>query len=53
MRKGFFASVAALAAGAGVALGQGFPSAPPGAGDWHGGGAGPAGGPPPSQRGAR
>jgi hypothetical protein len=29
MRKGFFASVAALAASAGVALGQGFPSAPP------------------------
>ena len=30
MRKGFFASVAALAAGAGVALGQGPPNAPPG-----------------------
>jgi hypothetical protein len=28
MRKGFFASVAALAAGAGVAFGQGSPSAP-------------------------
>jgi hypothetical protein len=31
MRKGFFASVATLAAGAGVALGQGTPSAPPAA----------------------
>src|SRR5439155_27006701 len=28
MRKGFFASVAALAAGAGVALGQGYPTGP-------------------------
>src|SRR4051812_19969987 len=30
MRKGFFASVAALATGAGAALGQGYPGAMPG-----------------------
>jgi hypothetical protein len=45
MRKGFFASVAALATSAGVALGQGFPSAPPGypaagAPDWQSAGGG-------------
>jgi hypothetical protein len=44
MRKGFFASVAALAAGAGVALGQGFPSAPPGSGNWQGAGSAPPAG---------
>jgi hypothetical protein len=31
MRKGFFASVAAVATGTGVALGQGYPTTPPGA----------------------
>ncbi len=43
MRKGFFASVAALASGAGVALGQGVPNAapaaPPSAAPWGGPGA--------------
>jgi hypothetical protein len=49
MRKGFFASVAALATGAGVALGQGTPgappAAPPGYAPWTGPGGPPAMGP--------
>lgn len=45
MRKGFFASVAALATGAGVALGQGYPGVIPGSPAMPG--AGPNG-PPPS-----
>ncbi len=50
MRKGFFASAAALATGAGVALGQGYPTAPPPAPPayptWTGGpAAAPPGGP--------
>jgi hypothetical protein len=47
MRKGFLASVAALAAGAGAALGQGVPGQPPNYPSWPGAGPGtPAYGPP-------